>query len=53
MSALAGAINGALVYSSTIQQTSQHSIELKVESGIYFVEIGEGATRKVHKIMKL
>jgi hypothetical protein len=46
-------INGALVYSTEIEKKTQHSIELNVGSGIYFVEIGEGATREVHKIVKL
>jgi hypothetical protein len=46
-------INGAIVYSDSIVAKSQLRVSLEVESGIYFVEIGEGATREVHKIVKL
>lgn len=47
------AINGALVYSTEILNKTQYNIELNVESGIYIVEIGEGASREVHKVVKL
>ena len=46
-------MKGEVVYSSTIQGKSQSIIKLEVASGIYFVEIGEGASKEVYKVVKL
>ncbi|MFT6947342.1 MAG: hypothetical protein ACJARP_001766 [Vicingaceae bacterium] len=46
-------ISGAIVYSNSIEGKSQLTVKLEVGSGIYFVEIGEGAAKEIHKVIRL